>query len=165
MAQNKSDIDGPISSGVPPFSLQPFAIQLLNVVPIEIVARRFPVESSDTTININLNVVGISIDSDSLQAQVILEIKLEPAQEPRLFEIFSRIVGLFSYSPEYEPNAVQEFLQQGSLSVLLPFVRELVLNLSTRLQIPPIMLSLVQLAPPPEIAKKGDTGKPSPESI
>ena len=165
MAENMSVTDGPTSSGIPPFSFQPFAIQLLNVVPIEIVARRFPVESSDTKININLNVVGISIDSDSLQAQVILEIMLEPSQEPRLFEIFSRIVGLFSYSSEYDPKTVQEFLQQGSLSVLLPFVRELVLSLSTRLQIPPIMLSLVQLAPPPEITKKDNTDEPSPENI
>lgn len=165
MEESKSVTDGPTSLGVPPFSLQPFAIQLLNVVPIEIVARRFPVESSDTKIDINLNVVGISTDSDGLQAQVILEIKLEPSQEPRFFEIFFRIVGIFSYPPEYEPNTVQEFLQQGSLSVLLPFVRELVLNLSTRLQIPPIMIALVQLAPPPEITKKGDTDEPSPENI
>lgn len=165
MAENMSDIDEFTSSGNSPFSLPPFAIQLLNVVPIEIVARRFPVESSDISININLNLVEISIDSDSFRAQVILEIKLEPSHEPRLFEIFSRIVGLFSYSPEYESNKVQELLQQGSLNVLLPFVRELVVSLSTRLQIPPIMLSLVQFASPPDTTKKGDTDKPSPEKI
>ena len=115
MSEHISVTDGPTTGETPPFSLQPFEIQLLNVVPIEIVARRFPVESSETKININMNVASISTDSDNLQAQVILEIKLEPSQEPRFFEIFFRIVGLFSYASEYDQKTVQKFLQQDSL--------------------------------------------------
>ena len=164
MAEDTPQTEGPSNGEGSSISLNPFAIQLVNVVPIEIVARRFPVESNDTNININLNVVGISIDSDSQQAQVILEMKLEPSQEPRFFEIFFRIVGLFSYSLEYDPTEVHEFLQQGSLSILLPFVRELVLNFSTRLQIPPIMLSLVQLTPQLNINKKDHIDEPAPEN-
>lgn len=36
---------------------------------------------------------------------------------------------------------------------MLPFARELLLNLCMRMQIPPIMLSMVQLAPPPSVAE------------
>jgi len=43
---------------------------------------------------------------------------------------------------------VQNFLQQGSLSVMLPSARELLLSLCTRLQVPMVVLPLVQLGPP-----------------
>jgi len=167
MTEEKSDReDGPASSDIQPISLQPFAIQLLNVVPIEIVARRFPVDISDNTqINIGINIVGLDVNPDSLQAQVVTELKLEPSQEPHAFEMFFRIVGLFSYAAEYKQDAVQQYLQQGSLSVMLPFMRELVFNLSMRLQISPIMLSLVQLAPPPEIPERGNTDETAQDNI
>jgi preprotein translocase subunit SecB len=160
MTENKPVSDEPVSSGTQPISLQPFAIQLQDVFAIEIIAKRFPVDnSSDTQINTNINIVGLNIDPASFQAQVIIEVKLEPLQEPHLFEIFLRMVGLFSYAAEYDQNLVQQFLQQGSLSVMLPFVRELIFSLSTRIQIPPIMLSLIQLAPSAELIKRNDTGE------
>lgn len=160
MTENESVSDEPVSSGTQPISLQPFAIQLQDVVAIEIAAKRFPIEnSSDTQINTNISIVGVNIDPASLQAQVIIEIKLEPLQEPHLFELFLRMVGLFSYASEYDPNIVQQFLQQGSLSVMLPFVRELIFSLSMRLQIPPIMLSLIQLTPPPEVTHRNNTNE------
>jgi preprotein translocase subunit SecB len=166
MTENKSGSDEPVSSGNQPISLQPFAIQLQDVIPVEIVAKRFPVENSNNTqINTNLSIVGVNIDPASLQAQIIIEVKLEPLQEPHLFEIFLRMVGVFSYASEYEPNIVQQYLQQGSLSVMLPFVRELIFSLSMRLQIPPIMLSIIQFAPSPEITKGDDTNEVAQDNI
>ena len=165
MAEKKSVTGGPTPSEIPSISLQPAAIQLLNVVPIEIVAKRFPVASIDAKININLGIVEISIDSDSQQAQVILELRVGPSQEPHFFEIFSRVVGIFSYTKEFHLNAVQEFLQQDSLYILLPFMRVFVLCLSMRLLIPPIMLSLIQLSPTPDTPNKDETHESSPENI
>jgi len=159
MTENKSTTDGTASADIQPISLQPFAVQLQNIVPVDIVARRFPVEvntNNGTPINISLNIVGLHIDADNLQAQVVIEVKLEPSQEPHSFELFLRMVGLFSYASDYKPDAVHQYLQQGSLSVMLPFVRELVLSLSTRLQIPPIMLSLIQLTTPPDTKDNAD---------
>lgn len=140
------------SSGAPPdlpISLIPFAIQLQNVVPIEISAKRFPVNLvPDTPLNSEINIVGLYIDPDNRQAQIILETKIEPINDPKPFEIILKVVGLFTYSDRYSPDDVQKYLQAGSISVLLPFIRESIFQLSMRLQISPIMLPLIQLADP-----------------
>lgn len=145
-------VHAPTSSGMQSISLLPFAVQPQDIYPVEIVARRFPVSITTLPLPIKgeFNITELNINAESLQAQVVLEVRIESTEEPRAFEIFSRIVGAFVYSSEYTPEMVSEFLQQGSLSILLPFARELVLSLSTRLHLPPIVLSLVQLAPPPE---------------
>ena len=141
--------------GIKPILLPLFAVQLQNILPIEIVAKRFPenaaiIPAAQTNPpNAQLNIGEPAIDIETRQAQVIMEIKVEPVDEPRLYEISLKLVGLFTYSSEYSPEAVRQFLQQGSLSVMLPSARELLLSLSTRLQIPLIVLPLVQLAPPP----------------
>ena len=132
-----------------PISLVPFAVQLQNVVPVDIVARRFPVDfPSGMSVNFHTNIVGLAVDTEQRQAQVIMEMKVEPVVTPAPFEIFVRMVGLFTYSDEYSADEAQKYLQSGSLSVMLPFLRELVLQLSTRLQIPPIMLPIIKLGQP-----------------
>jgi hypothetical protein len=63
--------------------LLPFAIQLQNIFPIEIVARRFPVDSaidlasmvmSNTSTQLNLGSLGIDLETS--QAQIQLEVKV-----------------------------------------------------------------------------------------
>jgi len=61
-----------------------------------------------------------------------------------------RVIGVFSYTAEYSINDVEKYLQQGSVIAILPFMRELILSLSTRLQIPPILLPITKLAHPAE---------------
>ena len=126
----------------------PFAVQLKNIFPVEINARRFPVEIVHAP-TVQLSTSDIQIDEENHRAQSILELKVDYSSEPRPFEITCKIVGVFSYTENYDEDQVYQFLTQGSLSVMLPFARELLLNLCTRMQIPPIMLSMVQLAPPP----------------
>lgn len=131
-----------------------FAVQLQNILLVEIVAKRFPENAAipptaeTNPPNAQLTIGEPAIDAKTRQAQVLLEIKVEPVDEPRLFEISLKLVGLFTYLPEYSLEMVRQFLQQGSLSVMLPFARELLFSLCTRLQIPFIVLPLVQLAPP-----------------
>lgn len=145
-----------MSSGIQPISLQPFAVQPQDIYPIEIVAKRYPVAISALPLPMlgEFNLTELGINPESLQAQIILEGRITSAEEPRVFEIFFKIVGMFTYSSEYTPEIVGQFLQQGGLSILLPFARELVLSLSTRLHLPPIVLSLVQLAAPTETLKE-----------
>jgi len=134
-----------------PISLIPFEVQLQNVALIEIAAKRFPVNiSPETSVNIQMSMEGLSVDPDSQQAQVIWEVRLAPTIEPQSFEITIRVLGLFSYAAEYSVSDVQKYIQQGSISAILPFVRELVFSLSTRLQIPPIMLPITKLSNPTE---------------
>ncbi len=140
--------------------ITPFAVQLQNIVPVEIVAkRRFPVEMVGPAIETatQLNIGEPIINPETSQAQILLEaqIKLSDASHP--FEISFKLAGLFNYASEYNPEMVRQFLQQGSLSIMLPSVRELLLSLCTRLQLPQIMLPLVQLAPPPTADAKPET--------
>jgi preprotein translocase subunit SecB len=147
--ENK-DTNTSASQSMLPISLQPFAIQPLDILPIEIVARRFPIAISNVPLSMNgqFNIVELNVDPETLQAHVTLEVKIESSEEPPIFEILFKLVGIFTYKDEYTPEMVGQFLQQGSLSIFLPFARELVLSLSTRLHLPPIVLSLIQLAPP-----------------
>ncbi len=138
----------------------PFAVQLQDIVPVEIVARRrFPVEMVGPAIETatHLNIGEPIINPETLQAQILLEAQIGLSDASHPFEISLKLAGLFSYASEYNPEMVRQFLQQGSLSIMLPSVRELLLSLCTRLQIPQIMLPLVQLAPPPTADAKAET--------
>ena len=144
----------PSSSDTQPISLTLFAVQLRNILPIEVVTKRYfenediPVASQSQQPRVRLNIEEPKLNIEQQQARVLMEIYAESADEPRLFEISLKLAGLFSYSTDYDLNMIRQFLQFGSLSVMLPYARELLFNLSARLQIPLIMLPLVQLVPP-----------------
>lgn len=140
-----------------PKTLLPFLpseVQLQNVFAIEIVARRFPVETDKSPLS-SLNVEDVLVNDETHQAQVMLEVKLDFAEEPRPFEMSFKLLGQFIYGQHLEADQVRLFLSQGSLSVMLPFAREYIFSLCTRLQIPPIMLAMVKLVPPPSV-DRGD---------
>lgn len=149
-SEKETNVQTSPQSTILPMALQPFAVQLLDIVPTEIIARRFPVTASNhqVTINVQFNIIELGVDTENLQAQTTLEVKVEPFEEPHIFEIHFNMVAFFTYGSDYTQEMVSEFLQQGSLSLMLPFARELVLSLSTRLHLPPIVLSLIQLASP-----------------
>lgn len=121
-------------------------VQLQNVFAIEIVARRFPVEIADIP-TAQLNVEKVSVDEETSTGEVILRLEVSFVEEPRPFEISFKMLGRFTYDSLTSEQA-RDFLEKGSLSVMLPFVRELLLGICTRLQIPPIILPMIKLAPP-----------------
>ncbi len=144
---------GTLSSAIQQLPLLPFEIQLRNIFPIEIIARRFPLDSPvdinnivQSSVETQLNLSNIGINAEISQAQVELDVKAHFPHEPRFFEIYFKLVGIFSYEPHYSLEKITYFLQQGSLSVMLPSAREFLLSLCIRLQVPMIVLPLVQLA-------------------
>lgn len=133
-----------------PIYVLPFDVQLENTFCIEIVARRFPEIGSMPPINVGLE--NAQVDRESSKAQVVLSfqtISSRDNEESVPFEISFKIIGIFTYTQNYTEKEVLTFLEQGSLSILLPFARELLFNTCIRLQVPPMMLTMVQLAPPP----------------
>lgn len=158
MEQGTTSSEGNVQPAVQPIALPLYAVQLINVVPIEIAARRFPskensaILSTDTQINpptVQLNLEEPLIFNEIHQAQALFSIHVLSTDMPPLFEISLKLASLFTYDANYEQELVRQFLRQGSLSVVLPFARELLLSVCTRLQIPLIALPLIQLAPPP----------------
>lgn len=141
-----------ITPDTQPLYLLPFGIQLQNIFSIEINARRSPAETVNSPIA-RLNISEIQIDAENLRAQAVLEVHVGFSDEPRPFEISFKMVGLFIYTQEFSTESLHTFLAQGSLSVMLPFARELLLSLCNRLQIPPLILALTQLAPPPSMTE------------
>ncbi len=100
-------------SDIQPLPLLPFAIQLQNIFPIEIVARRFPVDRAVDLASVvlanartQLNLGGLGIDAETSQAQVQLDVNVNFPQEPRLFVISFKLLGIFSYAQDYEPEMV-----------------------------------------------------------
>jgi len=146
------------AKGKQPIALPLFAVQLQNIVPIEVIARRFlsvspdslatPVEQMQPP-NVQLNLEEPVIESEKQQAQVVMNVQALSVDQPFAFEISLKLLGLFTYKQEYRVERVREFLRQGTLSVMLPFARNLLMNLSGQLQVPLIVLPLVQLAPSP----------------
>ena len=65
-----------VEQGKQPLNLLPFYVQLQNVFAVEISAKRFPV-SITTVVNtaLQLNLMAINVDEETLQAEVILNVK------------------------------------------------------------------------------------------
>ena len=146
------------AAGSQPIALPLFAVQPHNIIPVEIIAKRFLATTIDSALsspeqfnppNAQLAIEEPIIQSESQQAQVLMNVRVISTDEPFRFEISLKLLGLFTYARDYEVERVRTFLQQGTLSVMLPVARELLMSLSSRLQIPPIVLPLIQLVPPP----------------
>jgi preprotein translocase subunit SecB len=138
-----------------PVYFLPYDVQLQNTFCTEIIAKRNP-EGKGLLPRIQVNIEEAQVSIQDLKAQVILHVQTAPAnaddgQTP--FEISFKILGKFTYKVNYSEDDVNLFLEQGSLSILLPFARELLLSICTRLQAPPMMLTMVQLAPHPSLHK------------
>ncbi|HEU5231095.1 MAG TPA: hypothetical protein VFU49_24955 [Ktedonobacteraceae bacterium] len=128
----------------------PFEIQLQNTFPVEIIAKRFPiVVSEDQALipTLNLSLDNIQVDEEHTQAQIVLKISVSFPTEPRLFEISFALLGIFAYTTPYMPEMVRHYLEKGSLSVLLPFARELLASLCQRIQVPILYIPMVPIAP------------------
>ncbi len=102
ISEDTSEVNSPVSSGIQPVPLQLFAIQPLDVYPIEVIAKKFPVAINELplTVNIQFNIAELNLDPESLQAQLILETKVESAEEPKVFEM--SLVGsefIHSFTP------------------------------------------------------------------
>lgn len=133
-----------------PIHFLPYGVQLQNISTIEISAKKF--SSVDITgiqnAQLSIDLEEVQVDEESLQAQVVLHIQIDFTEEPRPYEISFKLLGYFTYIREYSMEIIRAFLQQGCLSVMLPFARELLLSLCTRLQVPALLLPMVQTAPP-----------------
>jgi preprotein translocase subunit SecB len=145
------------ASGNQPTSLPLFGVQPQNIIPVEIIAKRFFTTMTDSAVplpepftppSIQLALEEPTIQSEGQQAKVFMNVQVLSTTEPFRYEISLKLLGLFAFMQEYDVEFVRGFLQQGALSVMLPVARELLMSLSSRLQIPLIMLPLIQLAPP-----------------
>ncbi|HLJ33190.1 MAG TPA: protein-export chaperone SecB, partial [Ktedonobacteraceae bacterium] len=135
-----------------PVYFLPFDVQLQNTFCIEIMARRFPVDIENVP-HVQVNLEEAQVDIQASRAQVTLHVRTVSNDNPPPFDISFKLLGIFNYSEHYRENEVRVFLEQGSLSILLPFARELLFSICARLQVPPMMLTMVQLVPHPSIHK------------
>lgn len=146
------------ASGNQPISLPLFGVQPQNIIPVEIIAKRFFTPLTDSAVplpeqfappSVQLALEEPTIQSEGQQAQVLMNVQVLSTTEPFRYEISLKLLGLFAFMPGYDVEFVRAFLQQGALSVMLPVARELLMSLSSRLQVPLIMLPLIQLTPSP----------------
>lgn len=138
------------SQALKPVFFLPFDVQLQNVFCREIIAKRFPIDIEHMP-RIQANLEDAEVDSEHHLAQVTLHIQTVTDNDPPPFDISFKFLGLFTYTENYSEAEVRLFLAQGSLSILLPFARELLLSTCARLQVPPMMLTMVKLAPHPSL--------------
>lgn len=131
-------------------SLSPFPVQLSNLFVIEMVAKRFPVPWDDTSkALLNVSIEDVEVNEETSQAVTTLSVQVNFSDEPRPFEISFKLLGDFIYNPqEYTATMVHQSLSQGSFNIMLPFARELLMSICTRLQIPLLILQMVHATPP-----------------
>lgn len=142
-----------------PLPFLPSEIQQHNIFVIEVAAKRFPVHINEMPCA-ELAIADVQVDDASQQAQVVLSVSLQFDNEPHPFDISFRLLSEFTYDPQVSKIDVIRFLEMGSMSIMLPFAREVLLSICMRLQVPPIILPMVKLAPPPSFdARKDETGK------
>src|SRR5947209_20217916 len=86
-----------VSPSIQPIALQAFAVQIIDVFPVEIMAKRFPVAINNPhmPINAQFNIVEMGVDPENLQAQVTLEVKVVPDEDSHSFEILFKLVAIF----------------------------------------------------------------------
>ena len=151
------------ASGNEPTSLPLFGVQPQNIIPVEIIAKRFFAPSTDSAVpspeqfaqpSVQLALEEPNIQSEGQQAQIVMNVQVLSTNEPFRYEISLKLLGLFAFIQGYDVEFVHTFLQQGALSVMLPVARELLMSLSSRLQVPLIILPLIQLVPPPAAEAK-----------
>lgn len=138
------------SKALRPIYFLPFDVQLQNTFCIEIAARRFPIDI-ELMPHVQVSLEEAQVDIQSSRAQITLYIRTISDKQPPPFYISFKLLGAFTYSENYREDEVRLFLEQGSLSILLPFARELLLSICNRLQVPPMLLTIVQLTPHPSI--------------
>jgi preprotein translocase subunit SecB len=149
MSTNEPEIPSVEGQPLPQYVL-PASIRLLNVLVAEISAKRYPVEiSPDLEASSHLSLEDVVINEEKALAQVVLSVSIDFQDDPKPFEIAFKTIGSFVYAPDMPKEATFQFLNSGSLGVLLPFARELLMNLCTRLQVPIIILPMIQLTPLP----------------
>lgn len=152
LEEEKGVVRGNEPQALSPLYFLPFDIQLQNTFCIEISAKRFPVEVVSMP-HVQVSLEEAQIDPRSSRAQITFHVQTVSDDNPAPFTISFKILGLFTYSENYLEEQVRLFLEQGSLSILLPFARELLLSICARLQVPAMMLTMVQLAPHPSLRK------------
>lgn len=115
----------------------PFAIQLTNIHVQKISAERsMNAWQQALTLNANYTIAATSVEGK--HGFVMLEVQVEG--DGTILAI--TLVGTFYSNGTYTDEEFTAFLQKSSLSLMLPFAREAVFDLSRRMQLTqPIMLS------------------------
>ena len=144
---DRNVLEGIVEPGKDSLPFLASELQLQNVFTLEMIARRFPVEVVEIPVA-QLSIERVGVNEELKHGQAVLSVSMEFTDEPHPFEISFKLLGEFEYAPQVAPEEITYFLEKGSLSVLLPFARELLLSICTRLQVPPILLSMVKLTPP-----------------
>ena len=122
------------ASGSQPTPLPLFAVQPQNIIPVEIIARRFFTPSTDSAIplpeqfappSVQFTLEEPTIQSEGQQAQILMNVQVLSTNEPFRYEISLKLLGLFAFKQEYAVEFVRAFLQQGALSVTPKSLRRL----------------------------------------
>lgn len=126
-------------------------MQLSDVFPVQLHARRFEVEeepSEEAAAPIVRIGVTITVRSKTqIHVELRGEVLFESPTPP--FEIEAAILGQFTIPPpSVEGQVPMDNIQRTATPILMPFLREAISELSARLRVPPVVLPLVTLVPP-----------------
>lgn len=153
--QGVTDPAEPTGPSATNISLPPAPMQLRDVFPVTLVARRYQVAPAPDQPHgqANAQVSNLTIFSGEPFTQVQLTATIVSAHEPSFFDIEVTIVGVFERTGALPVGyTLESYLEATSLALLMPFLRENVFEMGIRMRIGPVLLPTVIpiLAPTPE---------------
>lgn len=140
-------------------------VQLRDVFPVKLVAKRsrLPEEQAVEAPPVaQMTELVLVENGDQLQVELGLRIAFEPPSQGS-FELEVSIVGVFERTGSLPAGMdLNSYVRRIALSLLLPFLREQVFELSTKLRLMPILLPVVipQASIPPTDESARGTAEP-----
>ena len=87
-----------------------------------------------------------SLSEDKKRLKIVLHVHIDlSGVDPSPMKIFTVVAGYFSLHDEQNIGALEEFAEIQAPTVMFPFVREIIANLTMRTDFPPLLIPPVNM--------------------
>jgi preprotein translocase subunit SecB len=87
-----------------------------------------------------------SLSEDKKRLKVVLNVHIDlSGVDPSPMKIFTVMAGYFSLHDEQNVGALEEFAEIQAPTIMFPFVREIIANLTMRTDFPPLLIPPVNM--------------------
>lgn len=149
-------------------------LQIIDIIPVAIEGKRYPIPNNISSLSPEpVPTVSLQVDRISDEHwQVLLEVEIAVGVDPPIAHLQSSVVGVFALNEApTDEDSFRNMYQNTVLNILIPFARESILEICSRLRLSPIVLPHINEdspeptetvtetidfpVPPPRVRKKG----------
>ena len=87
-----------------------------------------------------------SLSEDKKRLKIVLHVNIDlSGVDPSPVKIFIAVAGHFSLRDEQNAGALEEFAEIQAPTIIFPFIREIIANLTMRTDFPPLLIPPVNI--------------------